>query len=171
MSLPLRLSSHLVRIGVRHFHRTAKSCLLVGPIDPISHMRPVIYDDQPSVEDSLTNHPYSLSEFNKPSATAVQNELQLKLQLQQLDAVNQTFWTDSNTRFEAGKAAILSSLPEGATPVEKERALSEFYKQWVMQEDSRLEDYGANWRRRSWTTLSLSSRVAYQRLKGRFSNQ
>lgn len=83
------------RFCIRHFHNSTRLCNLVGPIDPISHMRPVIYDDVPTNDHLPSGHPYSLTEFSLESFnTAGQNGLQLKLQQQQVDTLNQNFWLD-----------------------------------------------------------------------------
>jgi hypothetical protein len=82
--------------SVRWIHASSRACNLVALPDPISHMRPIIYDDAPLVSPpSRIRHPYSLSEF----AVGVQNEaadseLQYKLQRQQLDAFHHNFWLD-----------------------------------------------------------------------------
>ena len=62
---------------------------LVGPPDPISNLRPVIYDDAlpPSVEG--LPHPYSLAEFRGDV-----REYQWKIHRQHLDAWNHAFWTE-----------------------------------------------------------------------------
>jgi len=68
----------------------------VGPPDPISHLRPVIYNDVPKPPPpSLRHHPYSLSEFDPESErNQSPHELHWKLQRQQLDDLNQNFWLD-----------------------------------------------------------------------------
>ncbi|KAF5373771.1 hypothetical protein D9758_000588 [Tetrapyrgos nigripes] len=138
---------------------------LVGPPDPISHLRPVIYDDvlaPPSP--SVLYHPYSLAEFDpEPKRSQSQNELYYKLQMQRLDALSQNFWLDSNSRFEAAKEAVLNGLPSSATQLDKERALSEFYKQWLMQERSRLDKYTDSWRKENVACIILSARVQWQK--------
>jgi hypothetical protein len=98
-------------------------------------------------------------------------ELQFKLQRQQLDAFHQNFWLDSNTRFEAAKEAVLASLPSQSTPIDKEKALSEFYKQWCMQEASRTGGYTNEWRKRNFSLVLLGARVGYQRFVTRISNR
>lgn len=76
----------------------------------------------------------------------------------------------SNSRFEAAKQAILAGLPSSSTPVDKENALSEFYKQWYMQEAERTTIYTTEWRRRNIVLLKLSARVEYERLLNHISN-
>ena len=62
---------------------------LVGPPDPVSNLRPVIYDDAPPPPPSDVRHPYSLGEF-----TGDTREYQWKMQRQELDAFNHSYWTD-----------------------------------------------------------------------------
>lgn len=74
----------------------------------------------------------------------------------------------SNSRFEAAKEAILSALPETATVLDKESTLSEFYKQWVMQEKARTDAYTTEWRSRNWALIFLETRVRFGKLKRLF---
>jgi len=131
-------------------------------------------------------HPYSLNEFREHPDTL---EYQWKLQRQQLDTFSDKFWRDvrfsysnspstcayapsnfvqSNTRFEVAKVTALSDLPPHATAQQREERLSEFYKNWVLQEATRQLEYNIEWRRRSMEEIALSLRVSYQRLKARF---
>lgn len=90
MRLPVRLSVHsTIPRRVRAFRISAVRRDLVGPPDPISNLRPVVYDDAPPAPPSDVRHPYSLREF-----TGDTREYQWKIQRQQLDAYNQEFWTD-----------------------------------------------------------------------------
>lgn len=74
--------------SIRSLHITPVACHLVGPPDPVSNLRPVIYDDAlPPPPDP--RHPYSLKEF-----TGDIREYQWKMQRQELDAYNQAFWLD-----------------------------------------------------------------------------
>ncbi|TFY78342.1 hypothetical protein EWM64_g5666 [Hericium alpestre] len=150
--------------ALRLLHTTPRACNRIGPPDPISNLRPILYDDPlpPHAED--LRHPYSLSEFRGGDTV----EYQWKLQRQQLDAWNHAFWTNSNTRFEAAKDAVLSSIPETATPDARERALADFYKHWVIQESSRQEAYNREWRRRSFEEIKLAARVHYEKFTARF---
>ncbi|KAI0670337.1 hypothetical protein C8Q78DRAFT_1035721 [Trametes maxima] len=143
---------------VRTFHASSARQHLVGPPDPVSHLRPVIYDDAPPAPPApQVRHPYSLREF-----TGNTREYQWKMQRQELDAFNHKFWLDSNTRFYAAKDAVLQSLPEGTTTEQREDALSAFYSRWVAQERTRLDEYSAQWRKRNWSTILLGARVRYQ---------
>src|SRR5216684_3309049 len=74
----------------------------------------------------------------------------------------------TNTRFEMAKAAIVSGLPPHATAEQREEHLGEFYKNWVLQEAARQEEYDSEWRRRSMQEIKLATRVSYQKLKARF---
>ncbi|KAH7910182.1 hypothetical protein BJ138DRAFT_139798 [Hygrophoropsis aurantiaca] len=124
------------------------------------------------------------------------SELRYKLAQEQLDAFNHNYWLESNTRFEAAKQSVLDSLrapepsqspsspshpptsptpshtspsPTHPDPLTLERALSEFYKKWVVQESARQAAYSAEWRRRNAETILLAARVEYQRFKARIS--
>ncbi|KAJ3779260.1 hypothetical protein FB446DRAFT_613250, partial [Lentinula raphanica] len=150
----------------RYLHGSARAQRhLVGPPDPISHLRPIIYDDvTPLSSPAVINHPYSLHEFDpEPARNSNAYEMQWKLQRQQLDDFSQNFWLDSNTRFESAKEAVLTSLPATFTPLDKENALSEFYKQWLLQESDRVDEYSKTWRARNWANIILAARVAYSR--------
>ncbi|KXN86873.1 hypothetical protein AN958_09468 [Leucoagaricus sp. SymC.cos] len=160
----------------RFLHASASRKHLVAPPDPISHMRPIIYEDAPTDPSkpsppTLLRHPYSLSEFSdtKGNDQASDLELQFRLLRQQLDTFHHNFWCplQSNSRFEAAKDAILSSLPESAMTLDKENVLSEFHKQWVMQEKARTDAYTTEWRRRNWQLILLETRVRYQKFTSR----
>ncbi|CDO69522.1 hypothetical protein BN946_scf184785.g27 [Trametes cinnabarina] len=152
-------------IYVRQFHVSLTRRHLVGPPDPVSHLRPVIYDDAPPPPPPSVRHPYSLREF-----TGDTREYQWKMQRQELDAFNHTFWLESNSRFYAAKDAVLQSLPEGTTPEQREAALSAFYTRWVAQECTRLDAYDAEWRKRNWSTIILGARVRYQEFMARIAH-
>ncbi|KAJ4487907.1 hypothetical protein J3R30DRAFT_3279581 [Lentinula aciculospora] len=165
MLVPLRPSS-LSRCRSRLLHGSAKTLRhLVGPPDPISHLRPIIYDDVSSPPTpAVVYHPYSLQEFDPvPARNSNTYEMQWKLQRQQLDELSQNFWLDSNTRFESAKESVLASLPASCTPLDKENALSEFYKQWLLQESERVDEYSKIWRARNWANIVLAARVKYSR--------
>ncbi|OSC99110.1 hypothetical protein PYCCODRAFT_1454052 [Trametes coccinea BRFM310] len=149
----------------RQFHASLSRKHLVGPPDPISHLRPVIYDDAPPPPAPSVRHPYSLREF-----TGDTREYQWKMQRQELDAFNHAFWLESNSRFYAAKEAVLESLPEGTGPEQREAALSAFYTRWVAQERMRLDAYDAEWRKRNWSTIILGARVRYQEFMSRITN-
>ncbi|KAJ6630854.1 hypothetical protein B0H10DRAFT_1774443 [Mycena sp. CBHHK59/15] len=140
----------------------------VGPPHPISNMRPMIYDDETPPSTPRAYHPYSLHEFHPEPTNPYQ--LQWKLQREQLDEFHQTFWLESNIRFERGKEEALSRLPPTATTLDKERVLSEFYRLWVVQEDCRTGAYTEEWRQRNMSSILLAARVAYTKFTSRFSN-
>ena len=86
-------SSRPAHNHVRAFHASLSRKHLVGPPDPVSHLRPVIYDDAPPARNAANvRHPYSLREF-----TGDTREYQWKMQRQELDAFNQAFWLDVST--------------------------------------------------------------------------
>ncbi|KAI8998600.1 hypothetical protein BD414DRAFT_407322 [Trametes punicea] len=157
LSLPSPRLRRPTTTHARQFHASISRRHLVGPPHPISHLRPVIYDDAPPPPAPHVRHPYSLREF-----TGDTREYQWKMQRQELDAFNHAFWLDSNTRFYAAKNAVLESLPEGTSTEQREAALSAFYSRWVAQERTRLDEYDAKWRKRNWSTVLLGARVRYQ---------
>lgn len=65
----------------------------------------------------------------------------------------------SNIRFESGKEAVLASLPPTASALDRENALSEFYKQWVMQETDRTNAYTLEWRARNLSCITEAARA------------
>lgn len=182
------ISSRCGRLA-RTLHTWTKHQHLVGPNDPLSNLRPIIYTDTPSNAGSecKVNHPYSLHEFADVSSSYnYALELQYKLAREQLDALNHDYWAEvrfasreakpslthhplaqSNARFDAAKTSVLASLPDSAPPDMRENALSEFYKKWVVQERDRQEEYSAQWQKRNFETIVLAARVEYHRLKRR----
>ncbi|TFK29977.1 hypothetical protein FA15DRAFT_608959 [Coprinopsis marcescibilis] len=154
---------------VRRLHVSTRRSARVAPPHPISHIRPIIYDDGPRPSPpTLLRHPYSLSEFRDSSRPA-DLELQFKLQRQQLDTFHQDFWLDTNVRYFAAKDNILSNLPESATSLEREEALSEFNRHWYNQEKERTDSYTTEWRSRNFALLRLSAQVGLQKLTSRIS--
>ena len=85
LRFPRALSSPTARPTIRHgrsLHASLVRRDLVGPPDPVSHLRPIIYDDAPPPP-AQVRHPYSLREF-----TGDTREYQWKMQRQELDALN-----------------------------------------------------------------------------------
>jgi len=146
----------------RLFHSTACARYLVGPPDPISNIRPAIYhQEDPSSSTSYgekVQHPYSLKEFTQLDSA---QDYQVNLQKTQLDAFDHAFWTDNNYRFEAAKAAVLDALPENATTQDKLFVLSNFYRDWLIQEAPRLEVYNKTWRQRTLEIILLEARMRW----------
>jgi len=161
----LRRPTSLVLRSLRLLHSSAPTANYVGPPDPVSNIRPVLYDNLDTTGVESPQHPYSLDEFHNDSDTL---EYQWRLQQQQLDAFNDAFWRDTNTRFEATKAAVVSGLPPHATAEQREDRLGELYKNWILQEAARQEEYDSEWRRRSMQGIQLAARVSYQKLKVKF---
>ncbi|KAI0273770.1 hypothetical protein BC834DRAFT_816339 [Gloeopeniophorella convolvens] len=151
--------------ALRALHSTARVRDRVAPPDPVSNIRPILYDDPLPTTAELMRHPYSLSEFVDNSDML---EYQWKLQRQELDAFNDAFWRDTNTRFEAGKAAAMGSLHPEATPAQREVRLSEFYRDWVLQEGPRQQEYNAEYRRMTMEQIKLAARVSFRKLRTRF---
>ncbi|KII88447.1 hypothetical protein PLICRDRAFT_111186 [Plicaturopsis crispa FD-325 SS-3] len=151
----------------RSFHcSSARLGALVGPSDPVSHMRPILYDDPPLPRRRETTHPYSLREFNGDARDDQDFDLLWRMQRQELDRFNHNFWADSNTRFEAARAEVLASLPPSASPIDKERAESTFYTHWLMQEAERQRAYSAEWRRRNLECILMAARVQWRKMWG-----
>jgi len=144
---------------LRLFHTTPCAKYLVGPPDPISNIRSVIYhQEDPSSSISYgdkVQHPYSLKEFTQVESV---HDYQLNLQKTQLDAFDHAFWANNNYRFEAAKAAALDALPENVTVQDKEFVLSNFYRDWLIQESPYLEAYNKAWRRRTFDITLLEAR-------------
>jgi len=169
MSLRQSISRFTIpcRRSARNFHVSKTRHDLVAPPHPVSNFRPIIYGDGASSQPPPTylRHPYSLSEFTTRTGTTLGDiELQFLLQRQQLDTFHHSYWLESNTRFYAAKASILGSLPLTATARDKEIALSEFYKQWLLQERDLAESYTKEWRRRNYDLILLEFRVKFYRL-------
>ncbi|ETW85860.1 hypothetical protein HETIRDRAFT_243182, partial [Heterobasidion irregulare TC 32-1] len=158
---------------------------LIGPSDPLSNLRPVIYTDGPSSSSSsspspsppaIRRHPYSLTEFRLRTKAPGAREVgpgaepalayRWRLQKQQLDAFNHAFWADSNARFDASLASAVAGTAPSSP--QHERALNAFYGRWVHAEAVRQEEYNREWRRRSVEEIKLAFRVSWQRLLARF---
>ncbi|KAG0707693.1 hypothetical protein DFH29DRAFT_593829 [Suillus ampliporus] len=152
----------------RLLHTSRPSFNFIGPPDPTSNIRPIIYNTSSSSSlPESKHHPYSLREF---SDDIVDHELQWKLHREQLDAFNHAYWGESNTRFEAAKTSVLSALPPNAPTEVHEHALSEFYKKWVIQERARQDEYDVELRKRTFEDLSLSAKVEWERAKKRLAS-
>lgn len=92
MLVPLRPRPTLLMLrALRPLHSSMPTGDYVGPPDPVSNIRPVLYDDPCPTNAESLRHPYSLDEFRDDSGTL---EYQWKLQRQQLDAFNDSFWRD-----------------------------------------------------------------------------
>lgn len=97
--------AQIVSLG-RSLHTSQVARHHVGPPDPVSNLRPVVYDDAlPPAPDA--RHPYSLDEFSGDV-----REYQWKMQRQELDAYNQAFWTDVRVQVQI-VAWLLSDLTRG----------------------------------------------------------
>jgi len=154
-------------ISRRLLHVSAIRSNLVGSPDPISHIRPVLYTKSTPVQPDGVRHPYLLNEFTEGETDG---EVQWALYQQQLDKFNHDYWFDSNTRFESAKQSVLSSLPDSVTGLQREQALSEFYKKWMVQESERQNEYSSEWRRRNTESISLATRLEWQNVRRRLSD-
>lgn len=91
----------------RAFSTSTPSRDLVGPPDPVSNLRPVIYDELPmpqakpgqNTSRALAHrpHPYSLNEFTSTARETTRDDYgayQLRMKQQELDAFNHAYWTE-----------------------------------------------------------------------------
>lgn len=180
------MSSNLLRRCSRRLHTSVVRSDRVAPPHPISHIRPIIYDDEPVASPpTLLRHPYSLHEFQDASDRPVNLELQFRLQRSQLDAFHHNFWLDvrrfflpkpistnpqqNNIRYYAAKETILASLPETASSLDRENALFEFNTNWYNQEKARTDAYTEEWRKRNFALIRLGAKVELQKLTFRIS--
>lgn len=133
--------------------------MYVGPPDPISHMRPVVYDNvaqHVKRPKNITNHPYSLSEFSTPPSLSRRSgflahhseqmlsnleslQLHARLQTISLDQMNHRFWSDNNARFMRAKQEY-SAYVSPETPASLE-LMSPFYREWLRTNSARLRRY------------------------------
>ncbi|CAK5277692.1 unnamed protein product [Mycena citricolor] len=129
---------------------------------------PMVYEEADPAASSHSQstcpdyHPYSLHEFEPGPSRPFR--LQWKLDREQTDRFHHEFWLESNTRFEQGKREALEQLPASASAIEKERALSEFYRVWHEREHLRTDAYTKEWRDRNKTSVTLATRVAWHTL-------
>ena len=94
MLVPIR-PCHALASAIRSISSSSRTCNLVAPPDPVSHMRPIIYSDvPPPPAPSYLHHPYSLDEFSTVSKERDDLALQFRFQRQQLDDFHQNFWFD-----------------------------------------------------------------------------
>lgn len=115
----------------RLLHVSSTSRHLVGPNDPVSNLRPIIYTDTPTPAASHSqgsrqrevNHPYSLNEFTDvPHDHTL--ELQYKLAREQLDAFNHNYWTEVCRASPFGSVApVHSQLSPEQHPVRSSQAI------------------------------------------------
>jgi hypothetical protein len=75
----------------RLLHTSRPSFNFIGPPDPTSNIRPIIYTSSSFLSEPILPHPYSLKEF---SDDTVDHELQWILHREQLDAFNHTYWAE-----------------------------------------------------------------------------
>ena len=80
--------SFILRVFTRARPRSRE---LIGPSDPVSNIRPVLFKD-PYSPPSTKTHPYSLAEFGEPEEDSI--DLQWRLERERLIAFNHAFWLD-----------------------------------------------------------------------------
>jgi hypothetical protein len=105
----LRRPASLALRPIRLLHSSVPTANYVGPPDPLSNIRPVLYNDLSSTTAESLQHPYSLDEFRNDSEDTL--EYQWKLQRQQLDAFNDAFWRDVRFSLTAIGTQRKSSSP------------------------------------------------------------
>ena len=96
---PFLPSQSVQRLLRRYIRNSSRHRVLVGPPDPVSNLRPVIYDegerglgtgkDGESAPRSSPTHPYSLDEFDGDPT-----DYQWRIERKRLDAYNHVFWTE-----------------------------------------------------------------------------
>ncbi|KAH9813794.1 hypothetical protein DFH28DRAFT_324146 [Melampsora americana] len=172
-------SIRLISLSSNQLSSSYKSTLssshdLVGPPSSRSNLRPVkyapLFSSAPissSESSSSTPHPYSLNEFHPQPIhlSSSLNELRNKLHLEDLewikfreriDEMNERFWSDQSTKFEAleeaEKERIRSSIEDfnsTSSAIEHQSLtnsnLDQFYKSWLLNEQTRFKDYNLNW--------------------------
>lgn len=110
----------------RSFHgSSARLGALVGPSDPVSHMRPILYDDPPLPRRRETTHPYSLREFNGDARDDQDFDLLWRMQRQELDRFNHNFWVDVCPHYCLGSSSfsILQRRAIHASRLREQRSL------------------------------------------------
>lgn len=137
---------------------------LIGPPDPVSNVRKVVYD---RTEAGKALHPYSLNEFpadtnlTDPDGGRARLDLEWNIARGRLDAFNHHFWADNNARFHEEKAAALEAVPEPRTPEAVQAALDAFYRDWSNAEYERQRIYDRSWHRANRHLLMLALRKRY----------
>jgi len=127
----------------RRLHST-----LVGPPDPVSNLRQVIY--RPLKQHTET-HPYLVEEFS-----AQPEDFQWNIARGRVDAFNHSFWTENNTRFHAERNRVLASIAAPRTAEQTEAALTRFYNNWAAQEQFNLREYNKAWSRANYRLIRLA---------------
>ena len=148
----------------------------VGPPDPVSNLRPVVYSE-PQVRPKSALHPYSLEEFTaraqtqrgRSSSALVRYadhllgqleavSMHARLQSMWLDQFNQRFWFDNNVRFtralEEYKAHV---APQGDATLE---LLAPFYREWLVVNAKRLRHYNHTLWVATYKTIGAQLRLA-----------
>lgn len=138
---------------------------LIGPVDPISNLRPSLYGPPRDVTRN-PGHPYSPEEFTVANGYSEEDEgedMLWRLQQEQLEQFTREFWTDNNLGFQAARQAVLDALPPPAPSAssdetaaherEVEQALSAFYADWLKEESPRHRAFTREWNQRNYASL------------------
>lgn len=144
--------------------------MYVGPPDPVSHLRPVVYasnEEREQAGGARTAHPYSLAEFSQPLGRIAgarggagaqlggplgayhgrmlqrleAARLDARLQSIWLDQFNQRFWTDNNARFERALTEYEAQGAQGAAVEPPQERTARFYRAWLAANATRLRAY------------------------------
>ncbi|XP_047988832.1 COA8 family protein CG14806, mitochondrial [Leguminivora glycinivorella] len=122
---------------------TKINCDMVGPPDPVSNLRKVIYK-QPANETDLEKR---------------YRELRMEVQ-----KWNQNFWTQHNSRFFQEREDYLKkNLPEGKQNLTADE-MSVFYKAYLDKNWKAHITYNIEWYKKNITLLSLAIQVKLRRL-------
>jgi hypothetical protein len=81
-----RIPTGCSSLGPRSLTRPRHLHVQVGPPDPLSNMRPVLYKNE-HLSTEKSSHPYSLDEFHPV------NDLSLASESRKLDALNHQYWS------------------------------------------------------------------------------
>ncbi|WFD20438.1 hypothetical protein MCAP1_002682 [Malassezia caprae] len=145
----------------------------VGPPDPVSNLRPVVYSEPQARPTAL--HPYSLEEFTAPArAEPASNALvryadhllgqleavkmHARLQSMWLDQFNQRFWFDNNVRFTRALEEYTAQVaPQGDATLE---LLAPFYREWHFVNAARLRHYNRTLWVATYKTIGAQLRLA-----------
>ncbi|KAL7419798.1 hypothetical protein Q5752_005714 [Cryptotrichosporon argae] len=184
------LSSSAVASSSR---RASRPVDLVGPPDPLSNIRPVLYAPSSPARARSSNSPYSSSEFPDASgsdadAARAALELRLRLHRERVDAANHRFWAGQNANYAAQLARRLDELDaartrgpaaaagdaksvageDAETEAEaREEVLATFYRDWQVANRAVQAKWVRQWWADVWTGIKLQGKVHWARATSR----
>ncbi|CAK1552662.1 unnamed protein product [Leptosia nina] len=122
---------------------TKISCDMVGPPDPVSNLRKIIF---------------------KKAATETQLEKKYRELRTEVQEWNQTFWTLHNSRFFKERENYLkNNLPEGKSNLTADE-MSVFYKAFLDKNWKIHINYNIEWYKKNVTLLGLAIKVKFRQL-------